>query len=70
MYINAYMYNIEKQYKWIYLWSRNRDTNVENKCMASKGERGRVREIRRLGLTHIYIIDTMYKIDSQWDHII
>ena len=40
-----YMYNIEKQYKWIYLWCRNRDTIVENKCMASKGERGRVREI-------------------------
>ena len=68
------MYNIEKHYKWLYLWSRNRDTTVKNKRMASKGERGRVRGLRRLGLTHtyiyIYIVDTIYKIDSQWDHII
>ena len=39
-YINAYMWNLEKWYLWAYLKSRNRDTNVENKYMDTKGERG------------------------------
>ena len=33
MYINTYMWNIEKWYRRTYLQSRNRDTDVENKCM-------------------------------------
>ena len=28
-YINAYMQNLEKWYRWTYLQSRNRDTGVE-----------------------------------------
>ena len=43
------------------LQSRNRDTDVENECMDTKGETG-VGRIGRLGLTgYIYI---MYKIDN------
>ena len=40
--------------RWSYLQSRNRDTDVENRCMDTKGERGRVGWIGRLGLTHIH----------------
>ena len=35
---NAYMWNLEKWYRSSYLQSRNRDTDVENKCMDTKGE--------------------------------
>ena len=39
-YINAYMWNLEEWYRWIYLQSRNRDTE-ENKCTDTKaGEKG------------------------------
>ena len=34
------MWNIEKWYRWSYLQSRNRDTDVENKRMDTKGENG------------------------------
>ena len=47
------MWNLEK-YRWSYLQRRNRDRDVENKCMDTKGERGGVGGTRRLGLTHIY----------------
>ena len=52
-YINAYayMWNLGKWYRWIYLQSRNRHTNIENKCMYTKGG-SRVGWIGRLGLTH------------------
>ena len=35
----VYKWNLEKQYRWTYLQSRNRDTDVENKLTDSKGER-------------------------------
>ena len=39
-YINAYMWNLEKCYRWTSLQGRNRDTDVEYKCMDTKvGER-------------------------------
>ena len=31
------MWNLEKQYRWSNLQSRNRDTDVENRRMNSKG---------------------------------
>ena len=34
--------------------SRNRDTNVKNKCVDTKKEREGVGGIGRLGLTHIH----------------
>ena len=37
--IYAYMWNLEKWYKWSYLQSRNRGTNVERKYMDTKGEK-------------------------------
>ena len=54
LYNNAYMWNLEKWYRCSYLQSRNRDTDVENKCMDTNAERGGVGGIGRLGLTHIY----------------
>ena len=38
-YINAYMWHLEKWYRWIGLQGRNRDTDVENKRMDTKGEK-------------------------------
>ena len=56
------MWNLEKWYKWSYLQSRNRDTDVENKCMDTKGEWA-VEQIRILGLTHLHYW-YMYKKDK------
>ena len=53
IYINAYMWNLEKFYSWPYLQSRNRDTDVMNTCMDTKGEKSEVGGIGRLRLTHI-----------------
>ena len=39
-YINAYMWNLEKWYRWTYLQSRTRDTDVENQHLDTKGVRG------------------------------
>ena len=36
-YINAYMWNLEKWYRWTVLQGRNWDTDVENKCRDTKG---------------------------------
>ena len=46
LYTNANMRNPEKWNKWSYLQSRNRDTEVENECMATRGKEvgGRDRE--------------------------
>ena len=37
MYINACMWNLEKWYRWTGLQGRSWDTDVENKCMDTKG---------------------------------
>ena len=37
-YINSCMWNLEKWYRWTGLQGRNRDTDVENKSMDTKGE--------------------------------
>ena len=36
----TYMWNLRKWYKWTYLQNRNRLTDIENKFMATKAERG------------------------------
>ena len=30
-YVNAYTWNLEKQYRWFYLQKKNRDKDIENK---------------------------------------
>ena len=63
LYINAYMWNLEKWCRWSYLQSRNRDTDVEKKYMDTKGEGEWWEELGDWDW-HIYTIDTMYKIDN------
>ena len=58
-YINTYMWNLEKWYRWTGLQGRNRDTDVENKHMDTKGGKWWgagvvVWWIGRLGLTYIH----------------
>ena len=40
-YINAYMWNLKKWFRWTGLQGRNRDTDVENKRMDFKGGKWR-----------------------------
>ena len=60
-YINAYMWNLEKRYRWTGLQGRNRNTDVENKHMDTEGRKvgGEglvvVGCIGRLGLTYTLI---------------
>ena len=48
-YINTYIWNLEKWYRWSYLQSRNKNTDVENKPMYTKGKGGEARWIGRSG---------------------
>ena len=41
-YVNTYMWNLEGWYRWSYLQSRKRGTDIENKHMDIKGERREV----------------------------
>ena len=42
LYINRYMWTLEKWYRWTYFQGRNRDANIENRYVdtAVKGWRG------------------------------
>ena len=59
-YINAYTRKLEKWYRWSNLQSRNKETDVENKCMDTKEET----EWRKLGNWDwgVYMIAMMYKL--------
>ena len=56
IYINTYMWNIEKLCRWTYLQSKNRNTNIENKYMDTKRGKKEVGWIGRLELTYMYIL--------------
>ena len=60
-YINAYIWKLEKQYRWTCLQGRNKDTDVEKKHMDSKGGKG---EWDELGDWDWHIYTSMYKIDN------
>ena len=53
LYIDAYVWNLEKWCRWSYLQSRNRDKDVEKKYMDTKGDK-EVGGIGRLELTYIH----------------
>ena len=53
-YINTYMCSLEKWYRWSYLQSRNRNTDVEMRHMDTKEEGALVGGTGRLGLTHVH----------------
>ena len=59
-YINAYVES-RKWYEWTYLQNRNRDTDIENKCLDTKGGKGTWDE---LGDWAWHIYTTVYKIDN------
>ena len=61
LYINAYMWNLEKWYRWTYLQGRNRDTDVENRREDTGCRKGRWDE---LGDWDWHIYTTMCKADS------
>ena len=56
--MNAYTWNLEKWYRWFYLQSRDRDTDVESKYMDTRRES---EEREELGVWdgHIYANDTI-----------
>ena len=62
LYINAYMWNLEKWYRWSYLQSRSRDTDIEDKHIDTK-RKGRWEELGDCD-RHMCTVDTMYKIDN------
>ena len=64
-YINAYMWNLEKWYRW-YLQSRNRHIDVESNVWILRKE-GKWEELEAWDW-HTHIIDTMYNIDNSWEH--
>ena len=39
------MCNLEKWYRWSYLQSRNKDTDIESKCMDTREGKGRWEEL-------------------------
>ena len=62
-YINAYTWNLEKCYRWTSLQGRNRDTDVENKRVDTKGGKGGGGMNWKIG-ADIYTLTNMYKIDN------
>ena len=63
LYINAYIWNLKKQYWWNCFQGRNGDADIENRLVDSVGKRERDewREEHR----HLYTI--MCEIDSCWE---
>ena len=57
------MWNLSKWYGWSYLQSRDRDSDVENKSMDTKGEQGEWHELWDREW-HLHITDSVYKIDN------
>ena len=55
-YVNEYIWNLEKLYRWSYLQNRNRDTDIENKYMGTKRGKEGWDELRDWD-QHIYTID-------------
>ena len=52
----TYMKNLKKLYKWTHLQTRNRLTDLENKLMVTKGERGRMTGINEEIGINIYTL--------------
>ena len=63
-FISTYLWNIEKQYRWWYLQRRNRDIDVENKCMDIKGKSKGWEELGGWDL-HIYTVNKIDNCDSE-----
>ena len=65
LYINAYMWSLEKWYRWTSLQGRNRDKDVENKRMDTKGgKRWGVGGCDELGDWDWHVYTNTYKMDN------
>ena len=65
LYINAYMWNLEEWYRWTGLQGRNRDTDVENKRMDTRGGKlGWGWWCAELGDWGWHVYTDVYKIDD------
>ena len=53
LYINAYIWNLEKWYQWTYFGGRNRDANTENELGGNRRKK-RVEGTERVVLTHTH----------------
>ena len=51
-YDTVFMCSLKKRYRWTYFQNRNRLTDMENKFMVTKGERGPEGQVKRLGLIY------------------
>ena len=64
MYIDVYMWNLEKWYNWPYIVHKEEaDMDVENKHMDTKEAEKGWDELRDW-VWHIYTTDTVYKMDN------
>lgn len=61
-YINTYMWNLEKWYRW-YLQSRNTHIEVEHNVWTLRRKEGKWEELEAWD-RHTHTIDTMSKIDN------
>ena len=52
----TYIWNLKKGYKGTYSQNRNRLTDIENKLMVTKGEKGRRDKLGVWDYTLLYII--------------
>jgi len=51
----------------IFFQSRNTDTDIENKCMDTKGEEGR-RDAPGAWDGRTYTIDSVHRTENRWEH--
>ena len=63
MYINTYIWNLEKWYWWTYLQGRNRDSDIEKEFVDTAGEEEDGTNWQ--SSTHIY--STVCETDSSWE---
>ena len=66
-YINAYIWNLERWYRWTYLQGCSGDADTENRHMDTEGRGAEEREGRMNGDSHMETYTTILKIDSQWE---
>ena len=65
--IKAYMWNLEKWYRWTYFQCRKRDADVGNRCVnRPSGSRGRLGWIGRLGLTYTHSNNMVKQLYFNW----
>ena len=65
-YIKAYMWNLERWYRWTYVQGRNRGADIENGCVDPGVVEGESRANWEISID-IYTYTTICKIDKEWE---